>query len=59
MCGSHNGILGVKTQSIVHKFTVKTPVLFEPASGNVKLNGALFELDEKTGKCIGAHRVEK
>lgn len=59
MCGSHNGILGVKTQSIIHKFTVKTPVLFEPASGNVKLNGALFELDEKTGKCIGARRVEK
>lgn len=59
MCGSHNGILGVKIQSIVHKFTVKTPVLFEPASGNVKINGALFELDEKTGKCIGARRVEK
>jgi len=59
MCGSHNGILGVNTQSIVHKFTVKTPVLFEPASGNVKLNGALFEVDEKTGKCTVARRVEK
>jgi len=59
MCGSHNGILGVKTESIVHKYTVKTPVLFEPASGNVKINGALFEVDEKTGKCIRAERVEK
>ncbi len=59
MCGSHNGILGVKTQSIVHKFTVKTPVLFEPATGNVKINGALFEVDEKTGKCVSARRVEK
>lgn len=59
MCGSHNGILGVKTQSIIHKFTVKTPVLFEPASGNVKINGALFEVDEKTGKCTGVRRVEK
>ena len=59
MCGSHNGILGVKTESIVHKFTVKTPILFEPASGNVKINGALFEVDEKTGKCIRAERVEK
>ena len=59
MCGSHNGILGVKTESIVHKYTVKTPVMFEPASGNVKLCGAVFEVDEKTGKCLRAERVEK
>lgn len=59
MCGSHNGILGVKTESIVHKFTVKTPVLFEPAVGNVKLSGAVFDVDEKTGKCVKAERIEK
>lgn len=59
MCGSMNGILGVKTESVVHKYTVKTPVLFEPASGNVKLSGAVFEVDEKTGKCLRAERVEK
>jgi len=58
MCGSMNGILGVKTESIIHKFTVKTPNKFEPAKGNCKINGAYFELDEKTGKCTRAERVE-
>ncbi len=62
MCGSMNGILGVKTESIVHKFTVRTPVVFEPAAGNCKLNGAYFELD-KSGtagwRCIKAMRVEE
>lgn len=58
MCGSMNGILGVKTESVVHKFTVKTPNRFEPAVGNCKINGAYFELDEKTGKCTKAERVE-
>ena len=53
-----NGILGVKTESIIHKFTVKTPNKFEPAKGNCKINGAYFELDEKTGKCTRAERVE-
>ena len=58
MCGSMNGILGVKTESIMHKFMVKTPNVFEPASGNCKINGAYFEIDEKTGKCVCAQRVE-
>lgn len=58
MCGSMNGILGVKTESIIHKFTVKTPNVFEPAEGNCKINGACFEIDEKTKKCVRAERVE-
>lgn len=58
MCGSMNGILGVKTESIVHKFTVKTPNVFEAASGNCMINGAYFEIDEKSGKCVSAERVE-
>ena len=59
MCGSHSGILGVKTECIVHKFTVRTPVKFEPSSGDVHLNGAYFEIDEKTGKCTKAERVSE
>lgn len=59
MCGSTAGILGVKTESIVHKFTVKTPNRFEPAVGHCRLNGALFEIDEKTGRCVRAERVEE
>lgn len=59
MCGSHNGILGVKTEAIVHKFTVKTPVMFEPAKGNCQLHGAYFEIDEKSGRCVRAERVDE
>lgn len=58
MCGSHNGILGVKTESIVHKYTVKTPIRFEPATGGCKMCGVYFEIDEKTTKCTKAERFE-
>lgn len=58
MCGSHNGILGVRTEDIVRKFTEKIPVKFNPAHGNVKLTGAYFEVDPKTKKCLKAERVE-
>ena len=59
MCGSQNGILGVKTECIIHKFTVRTPVKFEPATGNPELNGALFTIDEQTHRCVKAERISE
>lgn len=58
MCGSTAGILGVKTESVMHKFIKKTPVVFELARGGCRMNGAYFEIDEKTKKCTHAERVE-
>lgn len=59
MCGSMNGVLGVKTEAVIHKFTVRTPVRFDPAEGNPAIHGVLFTLDEKTGKCAAAERVRE
>lgn len=58
MCGSAAGILGVRTDCVEHKFMVKTPVRFEPASGDCGLCGALFEIDENSGKCTSCERIE-
>jgi len=57
MCGSHNGILGVKTEAILHKYLVKTPVQFEPAEGNIQLHGAVFTIDPYTKKCTKTEQV--
>lgn len=57
MTGSMNGVLGVKTENIIHKFTVKTPVYFEAAEGCPEAHGALFTVDTSTGKCISAEAV--
>lgn len=57
MCGSHDGILGVKTESILHKYLVKTPVAFEPAEGNVQLHGAVFTIDTDTKKCVKTEQI--
>ena len=54
-----NGVLGVKTEAVIHKFTVRTPVRFDPAEGNPAIHGVLFTLDEKTGKCAAAERVRE
>ena len=57
MCGSHAGILGVSTDAILHKYLVKTPVQFLPAQGEEQLHGALFTLEESSGKCIAVERI--
>lgn len=58
MCGSMNGVLGVRTDCIIHKFTVHTPCRFEEAEGAEALNGALFEIDASSGRCLGAKAVK-
>ena len=58
MCGSMNGVLGVKTECILHKFTVHTPVRFEESQGAEALHGALFSVDTASGKCIKAEAVK-
>lgn len=49
MCGSHAGVLGVATEPILHKFLVKTPVMFTPAEGELALHGVVFTIEN--GKC--------
>ena len=57
MTGSKNGVLGVKTENIIHKFTVKTPIFFDAAEGNVQAEGALFTVYTESGKCLEAERI--
>lgn len=57
MCGSTNGVLGIKTECIIHKFTVHTPVKFEEATGAEKACGAIFDIDTSCGKCLGVTAV--
>ncbi len=60
MCGSHAGILGVKTESILFKFRVGSPVTFEPAEGDVFATGAVFEIEMagSNAACISAEAIK-
>lgn len=59
MCGSTAGILGVRTESVIHKFTLRTPVQFEPAHGSPRIRGCLFEIDERSGRCARVERIDE
>lgn len=57
MCGSHGGILGVRTEDVVKKFTTCLPVKFTPAEGELRLCGVFFALDPSSGRCVRAESV--
>ena len=48
---------GVRTEAILKKFLVKTPVFFEPATGDVRGHGALFPVDPASGRCTAAEGI--
>ena len=59
MCGPVNSILGRAIEPIVSRFMSNLPATFPVASGEVRLRGALIEIDEKTGRAISIRRVDE
>lgn len=57
MCGSENGILGVKSECVIKKYTEMVPVAFEHAEGSYSIRGALFTIDPGTAKCTEVERI--
>lgn len=58
MCGPEDTVLGVKKDAIIKKFTTNLPVRFDVDEEKpCFLNGCLFEIDEKSGRCLSAERI--
>jgi 2',3'-cyclic-nucleotide 2'-phosphodiesterase len=57
MTGPHDSVIGVKKEQAIQKFLSLLPTRFEPASGDVRLNGVHLDVDETTGRCRHIERV--
>ena len=57
MTGPINSCLGVRTELSVQKMRTKLPVRFATAEGECRMDGVLFTLDDKTGKCTAVKRI--
>lgn len=58
MCGVIDSVLGVDKDIVIDKFKRNMPVRFNPASGACMLNGCIFTIDEKTGKCTDTEIID-
>jgi metallophosphoesterase (TIGR00282 family) len=45
MTGPHDSVIGVKAELAIHRMRTGMPVRFEPADGDVRIEGALVECD--------------
>jgi metallophosphoesterase (TIGR00282 family) len=59
MCGPVNSILGRAVEPIMNRFVTNMPASFPVAAGEVRLHGALIEIDEKSGRATRIMRVDE
>ena len=59
MCGPVNSILGRTVEPIMNRFISNLPSSFPVAGGEVRLRGALVEIDETTGRAVSITRVDE
>jgi 2',3'-cyclic-nucleotide 2'-phosphodiesterase len=59
MCGPVHSVLGRAIEPIMNRFISNLPALFPVAAGEVRLRGALIEIDEKSGRALRILRVDE
>jgi calcineurin-like phosphoesterase len=59
MCGPINSILGRAVDPIVNRFVSNLPAPFPVAAGEVRLRGALIEIDETLGHATRITRLDE
>jgi metallophosphoesterase (TIGR00282 family) len=59
MCGPVNSILGRAIEPIMNRFVSNMPAPFPVAAGEVRLHGALIQIDEKSGCAARIIRIDE
>lgn len=59
MTGSYDSVIGREVEPVLHRFLNQLPARMEVADQNVKLCGAVFDVDESSGKTRSIVRIQK
>jgi len=57
MTGPCESVIGMNPKQPISRFLGNPPAPFEPADGPAKIEGAVFEIDADTGKCVSAEAI--
>lgn len=57
MCGVKESVLGVDKDIVIEKFRFNMPQRFDKAQGASMVNGCIFTIDTKNGKCTATETV--
>ena len=59
MTGPHRSVIGARTEQILERFLTLRPTHFGVATEDVRLCGALFDIDPETGRARAVERVKE
>ncbi|MFA6610072.1 MAG: YmdB family metallophosphoesterase, partial [Candidatus Omnitrophota bacterium] len=59
MTGPFDGVIGRKKEQIISRFLTQMPTRFEMAEGDIRLNGVIIDIDDKTGRADDIKRVQE
>lgn len=57
MTGTIHSVLGVKSEIIIEKLKTKLPARFDLAKGECKMECALFDIDDTSGRCLSCESL--
>jgi len=59
MTGSYDSVLGREVEQVLKRFLTQMPTRFEVATKNIQLWGAIFDIDETTGRTRSIQRIQR
>tara|TARA_Y100000588_G_scaffold394836_1_gene517706 strand:- start:871 stop:1659 length:789 start_codon:yes stop_codon:yes gene_type:complete len=57
MTGPHDSVIGAEKEAVIQQFLDRMPTRYEPAEGDVKLCGAMIDVDPKSGRATAIERL--
>ena len=57
MTGAHGGVIGMRYDSVLPKFTMSIPTKFEVDETEVRAQAVIVELDDETGRALAIRRL--
>jgi calcineurin-like phosphoesterase len=53
MTGPHDSVIGVRAELAIRRMRTRLPVRFEPAEGDVRIEGVVVDCSAETGRATG------
>ena len=57
MTGAFDSVIGVRKEDAIEKFVTQRPAKFEVAKKDIRINGVVIEVDEKSGLATSIERI--
>jgi metallophosphoesterase (TIGR00282 family) len=59
MCGPWESVIGLRKENAIERFLTQRHSPFEMANADVRLQGAIVEIDDETGRAVSIARVQE